>query len=189
MNKKQLIVTSVLVLSMIVLAISQGFFNENFERISTSDKVVNEFKEYKLNMDECFISLPNEWTVNEEDSEGSYISYELKFKSTNSDITGIVQVINTKEDIEAFANRDVKNQSLKFSDLKISSISDEKKSGILSEYTTSIRSGNDYTNKCYYLVLNDNQIVKVLFNIKNTNLNNSTDTILKEVISSLKDTN
>ena len=44
MNKKQLIVTSVLVLSMIVLAISQRFFNENFERISTSDKVVNEFK-------------------------------------------------------------------------------------------------------------------------------------------------
>ena len=68
MNKKQLIVTSVLVLSMIVLAISQRFFNENFERISTSDKVVNEFKEYKLNTDECSISLPNEWIVNEEDS-------------------------------------------------------------------------------------------------------------------------
>ena len=52
MNKKQLIVTSVLVLSMLVLAIFQGFFNNNFERISTSDKVVNEFKEYKLNTDE-----------------------------------------------------------------------------------------------------------------------------------------
>lgn len=189
MNKKQLIVTSVLVLSMLVLAIFQGFFNNNFERISTSDKVVNEFKEYKLNTDECFISLPNEWTVNEEDSKGSYISYELKFKSTNADITGIIQVINTKEDVEVFANRDVKKQSLKFSDFKISPISDKDKSGILSEYTTSIRNGNDYTNKCYYLVLNDNQIVKVLFNIKNTDLNNNTEIILKEVISSLKDTN
>ena len=50
MNRKQLIVTSVLVLSMIVLAISQRFFNENFERISTSDKVVNEFKEYNIDL-------------------------------------------------------------------------------------------------------------------------------------------
>ena len=119
MNKKQLIVTSVLVLSMLVLAIFQGFFNNNFERISTSDKVVNEFKEYKLNTDECFISIPDGWIVDEEKSEGQYISYKLKFKSANEDITGIIQVINTKEDVDVFANRDVRNQLLKFSNLKI----------------------------------------------------------------------
>lgn len=186
MNKRQLIVMSVLVFSMLVLAVSQGFFESNFHRISTIDKVANQFKEYKLNTDECLISIPNQWTVEEEKLEGQYISYKLKFKSTNEDITGIIQVINTKEDVDVFANRDVKNQLLKFSNLKVSSINNQNKNGILSEYTTSIRSGNNYTNKCYYLALNENQIVKILFNIKNTCFNDNTNLILEDIISSLK---
>lgn len=189
MNKKQLIVISVLVFSMLVLAVSQGFFESNFHRISTTDKVVNQFKEYKLNIDECLISIPCEWTVDEEKSEGQYISYKLKFKSTNEDITGIIQVINTKEDVDVFADRDVKNQLLKFSNLKMSPINNQNKNGILSEYTTSIRNGNNYNNKCYYLALNDNQIVKILFNIRNTCLNDDTNLVLKDIISSLKDDN
>ncbi|MBE6062531.1 MAG: hypothetical protein E7207_02995 [Clostridium butyricum] len=182
MNKKQLIVTSILVLSMLVLAVSQGFFYRNFERISTKDKVVSQFKDYKINIDEYFISLPNEWYVDEKKSDGEYISYELKFRSTDDNITGIIQVINTKDNIEVFANRDVKNQCIKFSDLKTTFIDN----GILNEYNTSIKRGNDYSNKCYYIILKDNQIVKVLFNIKNNNLNDSTCAILKQVISSLR---
>ena len=133
MNKKQLIVISVLVFSMLVLAVSQGFFESNFHRINTTDKVVNQFKKYKLNTDECFISIPDGWIVDEEKSEGQYISYKLKFKSANEDITGIIQVINTKEDVDVFANRDVRNQLLKFSNLKISPINNKDKNGILSE--------------------------------------------------------
>ena len=189
MNKKQLIVTSVLLLSMLVLAVSQEFFNKNFERISTFDKVTNEYKEYSLNTNECVISLPDDWSVNEENSEGEYISYQLRFNSTNDDITGIIQVINTKENVEVFANRDVKNQLFKFSDLKISPINTEDKNGVLSEYTTSIKNGNDYKNKCYYLVLNDNQIVKVLFNVKDNDLNSKNTSVLEAVISSLKGAN
>lgn len=188
MNRKQLIVTSVLVLSMLVLAISQGFFNENFERISTVDKEVSEFKAYKLNVDDYFISLPNEWSVKEESSDG-YVSYELKFKGTSDDITGIVEVINTKEDVEAFAEKDVKNQSLKYSELNVTSLENEGRYGVLNEYTTSIRGGNDYKNKCYYLSLNDTQIVKILFNIKNNASDKRIDATLKEIISSIKDAN
>lgn len=188
MNKKQLIVTSVLVLSMLVLAISQGFFNENFERINTMNKEVSEFKEYKLNVDDYLISLPNEWSVKEKNSDG-YVSYSLNFKGANDDITGIVEVINTKEDVEAFAEKDVKNQSLKYSDLNVTPLENEGRYGILNEYVTSIRGGNNYKNKCYYLSLNDNQIVKVLFNIKDTASDKSTDVILKEIISSIKDAN
>ena len=189
MNKKQLIVISVLVFSMLVLAVSQGFFESNFHRINTTDKVVNQFKKYKLNTDECFISIPDGWIVDEEKSEGQYISYKLKFKSANEDITGIIQVINTKEDVDVFANRDVRNQLLKFSNLKISPINNKDKNGILSEYTTFIRNGNNYDNKCYYLSLNDNQILKMLFNIRNTCLNDDTNLVLEDIISSLKDTN
>ena len=108
MNRKQLIVTSVLVMSILILVITQGFFNDNFERINTAEKETSQFTQYKLNVDDYCIVLPNEWAVKESGSDG-YISCELKFTGYNDNITGIVEVINTKENIKAFAEKDVKN--------------------------------------------------------------------------------
>lgn len=188
MNRKQLIVTSVLVMSILILVITQGFFNDNFERINTAEKETSQFTQYKLNVDDYCIVLPNEWAVKESGSDG-YISCELKFTGCNDNITGIVEVINTKENIKAFAEKDVKNQSLNYSDLNVKLLDNSKMHGILNEYNTSIKGGNTYKNKCYYLSLNDEQIVKVLFNIKNTASNKSTDDILEGIISSIKDSN
>ena len=44
MNRKQLIVTSVLVMSIHILVITQGFFNDNFERINTAEKETRYYK-------------------------------------------------------------------------------------------------------------------------------------------------
>ena len=117
MNRKQLIVSSVLVMSMLILAIAQGFFDDNFQRINTTYKETSQFTQYKLNVDDYCILLPNEWSVKESGSDG-YICCELNFKGSNDDITGIVEVINTKENIKEFSEKDVKNQSLMYSDLK-----------------------------------------------------------------------
>ena len=48
MNKKQLIVTSILISLMLLLSIVQGFFNENFNKVVLTDNGISEFNEYNF---------------------------------------------------------------------------------------------------------------------------------------------
>jgi len=112
MNKKQLIVTSILLLLMLVLVITQGFFKKNFEQVVLMNQGISEFTEYALDGDKYTISLPSEWTVEEKESKGQYVSYRLDFKDKNNKLTGLVEVINTKEDLNVFAEKELSNQYL-----------------------------------------------------------------------------
>ena len=71
MNKKQLIVTSILLSLMLILAIAQGFFKENFEQVILMDQGISEFKEYDFNGGKYTISLPSEWIVEEKKMKGN----------------------------------------------------------------------------------------------------------------------
>ena len=172
MNKKQLIVTSILICLMLLLSIVQGFFNKNFNKVALTDNGINEFKEYNFDKSNYIISLPNEWTVVERMGDNQYINNVLNFTDGNNKLTGSLQVINTNDEIETFAERDSKNQSLKYSKLEI--------------MPYKYRNGYDFKNQCYYLQFEKGKIVKILFNVKEKNYKENIKSVFNSIVSSVE---
>lgn len=186
MNKKQLIVTSILLLLMLVLAITQEFFKNSFEQVILMDQGISEFKEYAFDDNKYTISLPSEWSVDKKENKGQYVSYELYFKDKDNNITGLLEVINTKEDINVFAEKDLNNQYLEYYNSEVMPFKNSNNSGVLVQYNTSIKNGYDFKNECYYLNLEDGKTIKVLFNLKEKYYKDNMKIICNTIISSIK---
>lgn len=186
MNKKQLIVTSILLSLMLMLAIAQDFFKENFEQVVLMDQGISEFKEYNLDEGNFVISLPSGWIIDQKQSKGKYVSCELEFKDNDNKLNGLVQVINTKEDLNAFAENDLNNQYLEYYNSEVIPFKNSNNSGVLVQYETAIRNGYDFKNECYYLNLEEGKTIKVLFNLKEKDYKDNIKTIFNTIISSIK---
>lgn len=186
MNKKQLIVTSILLSLMLILAITQRFFKQEFEQVVLIDQGINDFKEYEFEEDKYTISLPSQWIVEEKKSEGQYVSYKLNFKDKENKLNGLMEVINTKADLGVFAEADLNNQYLEYYNSQIMPFKNPNNSGILVQYDTSIRNGYNFKNECYYLNLKGGKTVKVLFNIKESSYKENMKSIFNKIISSIK---
>jgi hypothetical protein len=186
MNKKQLIVTSILLSLMLILVIMQGLFKKNFEQVVLVDQGISEFKEYNFEENKYAISLPSDWIIDEKESKGQYVSYTLNFKDKSNKLKGSLQVINTKEDLNVFAENDLNNQSLEYYNSEVMPFNSSNNSGILSEYETSIKNGYDFKNECYYLNLGEDKAIKVSFNLKKSEYKENMKTIFNTIISSIK---
>ena len=172
MNKKQLIVTSVLVSLMLVLVMAQRLFKDKFEQVSINDNGVSKSIDYNLE-DNYVIALPEEWNVFEKESGGDYISYTADFKDKDNNV-------------KTFAERDLKNQSLEYSNLELTPVKVKGHLGVLSQYNTNIRDGYNFKNTCYYLELGNNKILKVLFNCKTGSYDEDKKEIFDSIISSIE---
>jgi len=186
MNKKQLIVTSILLSLMLVLAITQRFFKQEFEQVVLIEQGISDFKEYEFEEDKYTISLPSQWIVEEKKSEGQYVSYKLYFRDKENKLNGFMEVINTKADLRVFAEADLNNQYLEYYNSQIMPFKDSNNSGILVQYDTSIRNGYNFKNECYYLNLEEGKTVKVLFNVKESSYKENIKSVFNTIISSIK---
>lgn len=186
MNKKQLIVTSILLSLMLILAITQVFFKDNFEQVVLMDRGISGFKQYNLDEGKYTISLPSEWIVDEKESEGQYVSYKLNFKDKNNKFNGLVELINTKEDLNVFAESDLNNQYLEYYNSEVMPFKNSNNSGVLVKYDTTIKNGYDFKNECYYLNLEEGKTIKILFNLKEKDYKQNMNTIFNTIISSIK---
>lgn len=183
MNKKQTAVTVLLLSLMFLLAITQSFFGNKFSRVSVTENTI-EFKEYEF--ENYTAELPDKWTVSEEEIKDGYISYNIKFKSEDKFITGLVQVINTKDDIKNYAENDIKKQSLEYHNSEITPFENSESIGVLAKYDTNIKNGGNYINKCYYIKGINGQIIKMLFNISEGHYTKELDNTCLEIASSIK---
>ena len=186
MNKKQLIVTSILLSLMLILAITQRFFKDSFQQVVLMNQGISEFKEYNFDGGKYVISLPSNWIVDEKESKGQYISYKLNFKDKNNKLNGLVEVINTKNDLDVFAENDLNNQYLEYYNSEVIPFKNSNNSGVLVQYETSIKNGYDFKNQCYYLNLEEGKTIKVLFNLKAKEYKGNMNTIFNTIISSIK---
>jgi hypothetical protein len=186
MNKKQLTVTSILLSLMLILIITQGLFKDNFEKMVLMDQGISKFKEYTLDEDKYVISLPDEWQVQNRESKGQYVSYRLDFKDKDNKIAGLLQIINTKEDLNVFAEKDLNNQYLEYYNSEVMPFKDSKNSGILAQYDTSVKNGYDFKNECYYLNLENGKTIRVLFTIKTKDYKENMKNVFDTIISSIK---
>jgi hypothetical protein len=188
MNKRQLIITSILLSLMLLLAITQVLFKDNFEQVIFMNQGISQFKEYNFNKGKYVISLPNEWIVDEKESEGQFISYRLNFRDKNNKINGLVEVINTKTDLNVFAENDLNNQYLEYYNSDITPFKNPNNSGVVAQYETTIKNGYDFKNECYYLNLEEGKTIKILFNLNQKSYKENMKTILNAIVSSIKTT-
>lgn len=186
MNKKQLIVMSILLSLMLMLAITQYFFKENFEQIVLIDKVISELEEYGFDEDNYVVLLPSEWTVDKNESKGKYVSCRLIFKNKNNELTGLLEVINTKGNLAVFAENDLNNQYLEYCNSEIIPFKNSNNSGVLIKYETSVINGYNFKNKCYYLNLEEGKIIKILFNLKEKGYSGNMEVISSDIVESIK---
>lgn len=184
MNKKQLIVTSVLVSLMIILVITQSLFKEKFEQVSINANGANKSIGYNIE-DGYVISLPEKWNIEQEENEGEYISYTANFNDNNK-TAGTLYVINTDTDVKSFAERDLKNQTLEYSNLEMIPFKSKSYYGIQAKYDTSIKDGYKFKNTCYYLDLGNKKIAKILFNCKSDGYNENEKMVFDSIISSIE---
>lgn len=182
MNKKHLILAFGLLILMITLVCTQMLFGSNFERAVLRENNINNFKEYSFNCNKYNIYLPDEWKITNSIDNGK----SIYFSNSDNSISGCLQVFNDRESIEEFAKQDCKNQSLRYDNLKIMPYKDKNNSGILLSYATSINNGYDYQNKCYYLKMKNDRIVKILFNINNEYYKDNLDKVFKYIVTSVE---
>ncbi|AQR92811.1 hypothetical protein [Clostridium saccharoperbutylacetonicum] len=186
MNKRQLIVISILLSLMLILVMIQGVFKENFEQIALISQGISEFKEYTFDENKYNIFLPSEWIVEEKESKGKYVSSTLNFKGKDNKIKGLLQVINTREDVNVFAENDLNNQYLEYYNSELVPFKNSNSSGVLVKYETSIKGGYEYKNECYYLNVGEGKVIKVSFNLIGKDYEENMNTIVNAIISSIK---
>ncbi|SFC67849.1 hypothetical protein [Clostridium uliginosum] len=183
MNKKQVIVMSILVSLMLVLGITQSFFKQTFTEVALVENGITEFNEYNFEEGKYSFSLPNEWIVSEKQNKEQYISYKADFKDKENKITGYLQVIDTQNDLGVFAESDLKNLPLSYRNEQIMPFKIENVSGILSQYKTTVEKDYILENVCYYLNSDDGKIIKVLFNIKEDCYKENIKTVFNTIVS------
>jgi len=150
------------------------------------NKGISELKQCDFDGGKYIISLPSEWIVDEKESEGQYVSYKLNFKDKNNKFNGLVEVINTKEDLDVFAENDLNNQYLEYYNSEVKSFKNSNNSGVVVQYETTIKNGYDFKNECYYLNLEEGKTIKILFNIKEKDYKENMKTIFNTIISSIR---
>ncbi|ACD53262.1 hypothetical protein FDB55_09630 [Clostridium botulinum] len=185
MNKKQILILSILLSLMVVLGITQSFFKETFTEVALVENGINEFKDYNFDEGRYIFSLPSEWSVSEKESQGQYISYKADFKDKDNKITGYLEVINTQIDLGNFAESDLKNLPLSYKNEQIMPFKLEDTCGVLSQYKTKVRKGYTFENSCYYLSSDDGKIIKVLFNVKEDDYKENVKTVFNTIISKI----
>ncbi|AOR22301.1 PsbP-related protein [Clostridium taeniosporum] len=185
MNKKQILILSILLSLMVVLGITQSFFKESFTEVALVENGINEFKDYGFNEEGYKFSLPSEWSISEKQNKGQYVSYKADFKDKNNKISGYLEVINTKSDLGNFAESDLKNLPLSYKNEEIIPFKLENISGVLSQYKTKVKKGYTFENNCYYINSDDGKIIKVLFNIKEDDYKENVKTVFNTIISKI----
>lgn len=187
MNKKKLKTISVLIALMLVLIISQRFFEDKFKDVALIDNNIGELKEYRVEDGKYTFLLPENWSVEEKGNASGYMSYNGEFEDENSNIIGCIQVINTGEDVKLLAQNDIDNLTLSHDSQKVDNFKDKKYSGIRVDYKTKIEKGYNYDNSVYYIKLDNEKVAKYIFSVNEKNYKDNQRVIFDTIVSSTKE--
>lgn len=185
MNKKRAFVIAVLGVFVLVLVLSQRFFDNNFKQVALSDNNISTLKEVGVKDLGYTYSMPDTWSLTENKSN-SYKLYRCEFKSEENNIMGYIEVLSTKEDVKALGQKDLDNVSLDTSNNRIENYSSNKYKGIKVDYLSKVQSGYSFVNSVYYLRINDDEVLKFFFTSKKGTYKDNINVIYDVIISSFK---
>lgn len=183
MNKKQIMI-SILLLSLIIcLVLIQGFFDDNFSGLLLKDNNMGQYKECNIEGTKYKLSIPEKWIVNKTSNN---LFCQIEVKDVENDILGYFQIIDTKSSVDALANNHIKNLLLPQKDEKISQFSGSNWDGKNIAYTTNVNNGYSYNNNIYYIELCNGNIGKLTFLVKQDKYKNNMKIIFDNIVDSIK---
>ncbi|EGT3614810.1 hypothetical protein FHH43_00935 [Clostridium perfringens] len=188
MNKKQLGITLILILLMLILVTGENMFNGNLEKVALINNNIEGLNTYTALDGVLTYKLPDSWDVEEKRYPGNYIIYDNNFTSDSMGLWGYVQILNSSEELEKMIEKD--KEKLNNDNVSDYLVTDEKLDDELVKKVV-FKEKNDkgitYVNTVYYKKLNDNKIIKVLFSASESKQKEDYSIIYKAIIDSLDD--
>ncbi|WP_297518732.1 PsbP-related protein [uncultured Clostridium sp.] len=186
MNKKQLLVTTILVFLMGVMVFMQQFFETNIQKVALVNNNIEDMLEYTALDGNLVFSLPDNWTTKVSEPE-DYIVYNNNFVSEAMGVVGSIQVLSTKTSIEELINIDKKN----FEAEKVNNIKtvDEKLRDVVVKklkYEEKTESGRNYMTQAYYFPLDDELKLKITFSAGLDRYKENYETVYRLILESFK---
>ncbi|MDZ5254704.1 hypothetical protein [Clostridium sp. LIBA-8841] len=187
LNKKQLGITLILILLMLILVTGENMFNGNLEKVALINNNIEGLNTYTALDGILTYKLPDSWDVEEKKYPGNYIIYDNNFTSDSMGLWGYVQILNSNEDLGKMIEDDKKK--LNNDNVSDYVITDEKIDNELVKKVV-FKEKNDkgiiYVNTIYYKELDENKVVKVLFSASESKHKEDYSIIYKAIIDSLK---
>lgn len=186
MNKKQMMVTGILLSLMMVMVFMQQFFDTNILKAALVNNNIQDVQEYSALDGNIVYKLPDNWRCETVDSN-EYITYNNKFSSEEMGILGYIQILNTKTTVDELIEIDkkifnaemvnnIKTGEEKIGDTKIKSL----------RYDEKLSTGKIYNTKAYYFSLENNIKLKIVFSASMDKYRESYETVYRYILESFK---
>lgn len=188
MNRKQILVTSILICLMLVMVAGEQFFTGKIKDVALINNNIESMLNYKALEGQIKYELPDNWICEEVSYPGEYIAYNNKFYGEEMGINGQVQVIKSQTSIEDIVDSDVNIlKEGKINDVKIfdDRVGDKAIKKIVYDEKTSI--GRIYETKVYYAKLDQEEaILKISFSSGKDKYKENYETIYRIILDSFQ---
>lgn len=188
MNKKQFIVTIILVCFMMILLTVEKAFDNNVRSVTLTNNNMGTLKNYSALEGRISYQIPENWGGEEKKYPGNYIVYDNSFVNKEMGILGYIQIINSPKNIDDI----IKNDKEKLHEYKTESYkaSREKRRGEeihkVSYKEKNIR-GGVYINTIFYKDILNNKKLKILFSFSEDKYKENYSTIHEVILDSFKE--
>ncbi|SFU40735.1 hypothetical protein SAMN04487886_102030 [Clostridium sp. DSM 8431] len=184
MNKKQIFVTFILAMLMILLFFVEKLFDNKFNDITVINNNMGKLEEYYMKNGEFSYSLPNSWSKEEIVSEKCGI-YKVQFKDSDNNIIGSIELITNSDSIDTIAKNDIDNMILQKDKEEIEEFQLGNNKGIKVKYKTKVSNRYNYINSGYYIPMNSAEKIKVTFIVKEDNYNDDMCAVFNTIVESI----
>ncbi|MGL5575678.1 MAG: hypothetical protein ACRDCW_09070 [Sarcina sp.] len=186
MNKKQLLVTTILVVLMGVMVFMQQFFETNIQKVALVNNNIEDMLNYTALDGNMLYSLPDNWTSKISEPQ-DYIVYNNNFVSESMGIVGYVQILSTKTEIddliaidkqgfEAEKVNNIKVVDEKFKDVNVKKMKYEEKTA----------NGRNYLTQAYYFPMGEELKLKINFSASMDKYKENYETVYRLILESFK---
>lgn len=186
MNKKQLFVTTTLVILMGVMVVMQQFFDTKIQKVALVNNNIQDMNKYNALDGNIIYELPDNWRA-ETDDPSDYIVYNNSFTSSEMGIVGYVQILNTETNVDKLVEIDKqtfeaeKVNNIKLTEEKIGEVNVKK---LIYEEDTS--TGRKFKTQAYYLPLDEKVKLKIVFSASLDKYKENYETVYRLILGSFK---
>lgn len=186
MNKKQLFVTTTLVMLMGVMVVMQQFFDDKIQKVALVNNNIEDMNKYNALDGNIIYELPDNWRAQTADP-GDYIVYNNNFTSNEMGIVGYVQILNTKTSIDDLVSIDKKTfeaekvNNIKLTEEKVGEVNIKK---LIYDENTS--NGRAFKTQAYYFPLDDEVKLKIVFSASLDKYKENYETVYRLILESFR---
>ena len=186
LTKKKVGVITIIIGLMILLFGIGYSFDGGLRFTGLMQNNIYSLKNYDLPKQKFSYKLPSEWATTLRDLSFSGIIYHNEFVSSDSYVSGVVEIISTKEAVNTYIDnsKSFKEENSFCQSYSTSSVTIQKEKGSLVSYDISYTDKPVYDNRDYYIKKGDN-IYKISFSVRKDKFKDSLTSVYDTIVNSM----